>query len=159
EIDTLAPSSQAKLLRLLQDREYRPLGSSKTLVADTRVIAATNADLREQVAERRFREDLFHRLNILSMRVPSLRERMADVPLLANHFLARFAAQYGRGKLRFSPDALRRMLAYSWPGNVREMEGLLHRAVVLSAGDTVEAEDIALPLAAAQGRTQAAGGK
>jgi DNA-binding NtrC family response regulator len=159
EIDTLAPSSQAKLLRLLQDREYRPLGSSKSLVADTRVIAATNMDLRELVAEHRFREDLFHRLNVLSLRVPPLRDRLADIPLLATHFLGRYAAQYNRGNLRFSPSALRKMLSYSWPGNVREMEGLLHRAVVFGTGGTVEASDIELPMAAGAARAPAASAK
>jgi two-component system response regulator AtoC len=152
EIDTLTPAAQAKLLRLVQDREYRPLGSSKTLVADTRVIAATNSDLRVMVAERRFREDLFHRLNVLSLRVPALRDRLADIPLLAAHFLTRYAAQYKRGHLRFSPAALRKMLAYSWPGNVREMEGLLHRAVVFGVGETVDADDIELPMPAAATR-------
>jgi DNA-binding NtrC family response regulator len=146
EVDMLAPTSQAKLLRFLQDREYRPLGSSKTLLADARVIAASNADLRELVAERRFREDLFHRLNVLSLRVPALRERTSDIPLLANHFLARYAGQYKRGTLRFSAGALRKMLSYGWPGNVRELEGLLHRAVVFGSGDTIDAEDIELPL-------------
>jgi DNA-binding NtrC family response regulator len=159
EIDTLTPSSQAKLLRLLQDREYRPLGSSKTLVADTRVIAATNTDLRELVAEHRFREDLFHRLNVLSLRVPALRDRLADIPLLAAHFLERYAAQYNRGNLRFSPGAQRKMLSYSWPGNVREMEGLLHRAVVFGAGATVEASDIELPMAACAARAPVASAK
>jgi two-component system response regulator AtoC len=159
EIDTLTPPAQAKLLRLVQDREYRPLGSSKTLVANTRVIAATNSDLRLMVGERRFREDLFHRLNVLYLRVPALRERIADIPLLAAHFLRRYAAQYNRGTLRFSPAALRKMLAYSWPGNVREMEGLLHRAVVFGAGDTVDAGDIDLPVSAAALRAPAAGAK
>jgi two-component system response regulator AtoC len=159
EIDTLTTAAQAKLLRLVQDREYRPLGSSKTLVADTRVIAATNTDLRRMVTEHRFREDLFHRLNVLSLRVPALRERLADIPLLAAHFLVRYAAQYNRGTLRFSPAALRKMLAYSWPGNVREMEGLLHRAVVFGVGDTVDADDIELPVPAAAMRAPFACGK
>jgi two-component system response regulator AtoC len=159
EIDTLTPAAQAKLLRLVQEREYRPLGSSKTLVADTRVIAATNTNLRELVARRHFREDLFHRLNVLSLRVPPLRDRPADIPLLGAHFLARYAAQYNRGTLRFSPTALRKMLAYSWPGNVREMEGLLHRAVVFGTGDTVDANDIELPTLAASMSVPIARGK
>jgi len=145
EVDTLSSSSQAKLLRFLQDREYRPLGSSKTLTADVRVIAASNVALREMVAQRRFREDLFHRLNILSLHVPPLRERTTDIPLLANHFLNRYASQYGRGEVRLSPAALRKMLSYPWPGNVRELEGLLHRAVVCCASETLDAADIELP--------------
>lgn len=159
EIDTLTPAAQAKLLRLVQDREYRPLGSSKTLVADTRVIAATNSNLRLMVAERRFREDLFHRLNVLSLRVPALRDRLADIPLLAAHFLTRYAAQYNRGALRLSPAALRKMLAYAWPGNVREMEGLLHRAVVFGAGDTVDADQIELPVPVSAMRAPVASAK
>lgn len=158
EIDSLSASSQAKLLRFLQDGEYRPLGSSKALVANARVIAASNADLRGLVTDHRFREDLFHRLNVLSMRVPSLRERQADIPLLADHFLARYAAQYSRGALRCSPAALRKMLSYSWPGNVRELEGLLHRAVVFGAGETIDADQIELPGGAGAVRA-AAGGK
>jgi DNA-binding NtrC family response regulator len=145
EVDTLALTAQAKLLRFLQDHEYRPLGSSKTLTADVRVIAAANADLRELVAARRFREDLFHRLNILSVYVPPLRERATDIPLLAAHFLDRYAAQYGRGEMRLSPAALRKMLSYSWPGNVRELEGLLHRAVVVCPTPVLDAGDIELP--------------
>jgi DNA-binding NtrC family response regulator len=148
EVDMLSPSAQAKLLRFLQDREYRPLGSSRPLVADARVIAASNADLRELVAQRQFRQDLFHRLNVLSLEVPPLRSRMSDTPLLAEHFLARFAAQYGRPPVRLSCGALRKLLAYAWPGNVRELEGILHRAVVFSTSDTLEARDIELPVAA-----------
>jgi DNA-binding NtrC family response regulator len=145
EVDTLSCSAQAKLLRFLQDREYKPLGSSKVLTSDARVIAASNADLRVLVAQRLFREDLFHRLNILLLHIPSLRERIADIPLLANHFLARFTAQYKRGGLRFSGGAIRKMMAYSWPGNVREMEGLVHRAVVFATGDTITTEDVEIP--------------
>jgi DNA-binding NtrC family response regulator len=136
EVDMLSASAQAKLLRFMQDREYRPLGSNKILIADARVIAASNADLRALVGERRFREDLFYRLNVLSLYVPPLRERMTDIALLTDHFLGKFERQYGRGPLRISSGALRKMLAYSWPGNVRELEGLLHRAVVFAVSDT-----------------------
>jgi DNA-binding NtrC family response regulator len=145
EVDTLAFSSQAKLLRFLQDREYRPLGSSRTLTADVRVIAAANASLRAMVGRRQFREDLYHRLNILSVYVPPLRERASDIPLLANHFLARYAAQYGRADVRLSRAALRKMLGYAWPGNVRELEGLLHRAVVFCPAEILDDGDIELP--------------
>lgn len=149
EIDTLAPSAQAKLLRFLQEGEYRPLGSSKTIKADVRVIAATNANLSEMLSTHRFREDLFYRLNILPVHVPPLRERMVDIPLLANHFLSRYAAEYQRGEFRFSPAAMRKMLAYSWPGNVRELEAILHRAVVFSSSRMIDVLDIELPAAAA----------
>lgn len=145
EVDSLTSASQAKLLRFLQDHEYRPLGSSKTLTADVRVIVAANTDLREMVSRRQFREDLFHRLNVLSLHVPPLRERATDIPLLANHFLDRYAAQYGRGKIRLAPAAVRKMLGYAWPGNVRELEGLLHRAVVFCPSEMLDADDIELP--------------
>ncbi len=149
EIDALSPSAQAKLLRFLQEGEYRPLGSSKTIKADVRVIAATNANLSEMLSTHRFREDLFYRLNILTVHVPPLRERTVDIPLLANHFLDRYASEYQRGEFRFSPAAMRKMLTYSWPGNVRELEGILHRAVVFSSSRTIDADDIELSAAAA----------
>jgi DNA-binding NtrC family response regulator len=147
EVDALSHMAQAKLLRFLQDREYRALGSSKTLTADTRVIAASNSDLRALAAQHRFREDLFHRLNILSVEVPPLRERIGDIPLLANYFLVRFAAQYKRGDLRLSYGAMRKLMAYAWPGNVRELEGLLHRAVVFGDNDVIDTDEIELPVA------------
>jgi DNA-binding NtrC family response regulator len=147
EVDTLTPSSQAKLLRFLQDRAYRPLGCAREVSADVRVIAATNADLRQLVAARQFRQDLFHRLDVLRIDVPPLRARAPDIPLLAAHFLARHAERYGRGRLRLSPAARRKLLAHAWPGNVRELEGALHRAVVFSAGAILDAGDIDLPAA------------
>ncbi len=143
EVDMLAPGSQAKLLRFLQDREYRPLGSSKALMADVRVVAASNADLLGLVRERQFREDLFHRLNVLPFTIPALRERPGDVPLLAEHFARRFGAQYGKPEVRFSDDSLARMSAYEWPGNVRELEGAVHRAVVFAESDLLEAPELA----------------
>jgi DNA-binding NtrC family response regulator len=145
EVDTLAPSSQAKLLRLLQDGTYRPLGSSRELTADVRVIAATNADLGGLVAARQFRQDLFYRLNVFEIHVPPLRARAADIPLLAAHFLARFAARYERGRVRLTAGGQRKLLAHSWPGNVRQLEGVLHRAVVFSSGPALEAADLDLP--------------
>lgn len=145
EVDTLTPSAQTKVLRFLQDREYKPLGSTKTLTANVRVIAATNAELREGVKGRVFREDLFHRLNILTLDVPPLRNRGTDIPLLANHFLSRYGAQYGRSKLAFSGAVLYKLMNYSWPGNVRELESLMHRAVVLAPVDVLLPQDIELP--------------
>jgi DNA-binding NtrC family response regulator len=145
EVDMLAPSSQAKLLRFLQNREYRPLGSAKTVHCDVRVAAATNDNLRDLVSERRFRDDLFHRLNVLYLHVPPLRERASDIPILANHFLARFAVQYKRAPMRLSAGAFRKMMLYSWPGNVREMEAIIHRAVVFSTSALLQSSDIDLP--------------
>jgi two-component system, NtrC family, response regulator GlrR len=150
EIDTLVSSSQAKLLRFLQDGEYRPLGTTKTLTADIRVIAATNADLAGLVSARRFRQDLFHRLNVLCVEIPPLRARPGDVPLLAEHFVARYRAQYGRGGLRLTAAAMRKLVAHRWPGNVRELESLIHRAVVFAATDDLDAGDVELPGACAR---------
>jgi two-component system response regulator GlrR len=147
EVEMLAPSSQAKLLRFLQDHEYRQLGSSKTLVADVRIISASNVGLRDLVRERQFREDLFHRLNVLPLPIPSLRERPEDIPLLAEHFAARFATQYGKCPVRFSPEAVARMAAYPWPGNVRELEGMIHRAIVFSTSSYLEGEALDISVA------------
>ncbi len=145
EVDTISPASQAKLLRFLQDGEYRPLGTAKARVADVRVIAGTNADLPFLVDARKFRPDLFHRLNVLTLTVPPLRERASDIPVLARHFLARFGAQYGRASTRLARRALHKLLAYAWPGNVRELEALLHRAVVVSGEEVIQPEDLDLP--------------
>jgi len=146
EVDTLTASAQAKVLRFLQDREYRPLGSTKSLTANVRVIGATNTDLRERVNAHLFREDLFHRLNILALHVPPLRSRGEDIPLLAKHFLVRYGAQYGRSKLAFSRAVIGRLMNYSWPGNVRELESLVHRAVVLAPVDILQPQNIELPV-------------
>ena len=158
EVDMLSPSAQAKLLRFLQDREYRPLGSSKSLSADARVISATNANLRELVSQRQFREDLFHRLNVLSFEVPALRSRISDIPLLADHFLMRFAAQYKRPPIQLSRGAVRKLLDYGWPGNVRELEGILHRSVVFVTSNMVEADNIELPAPAMAAAAASAAG-
>lgn len=146
EIDSLRPSAQAKLLRFLQDREYRPLGSSKSLKADVRIIAASNADLKRQVQAGLLREDLYHRLNVLTLSIPPLRERLEDISLLAVHFLTRYGTQYGRGSLRLSPSAVQKLLAYHWPGNVRELEGVIQRAVILASTPVIEADHLDLPL-------------
>jgi two-component system response regulator GlrR len=132
EVDTLSPSAQVKLLRFLQDGEYRQLGSSRSVTAEARIIAASNADLVAKVEQKLFREDLFHRINILSLYVPSLRERRSDIPLLAIHFLDRYSKQYGRECSRLSPAALDKLMIYPWPGNVRELEGVIHKAIVLN---------------------------
>jgi DNA-binding NtrC family response regulator len=140
----LSPPAQVKLLRFLQDKEYRPLGSPRNLIADVRIVAATNVDLWHQVQAKQFREDLFYRLNVLSIHLASLRERIEDIPLLAAHFLARYASQYGRGSLRLSPGALQKLLAYPWPGNVRELEGVIERAVILISTSVLQPENIDL---------------
>jgi DNA-binding NtrC family response regulator len=145
EIDALSLSAQVKLLRFLQDREYRPLGSSTTLTADIRIIAATNTNLRELVQAHRFREDLFHRLNILHLAIPPLHERLDDVPLFAGHFLLKISKQEGLEAKTLTLAGLRKLQNYSWPGNVRELEGVIQRAVVMSSGSVIDAEDIELP--------------
>jgi len=147
EVDTLTHSAQAKLLRFLQDREYKPLGATKCLTANVRVIAATNTDLRERVKASLFREDLFHRLNILALEVPPLHKRKADIPILANYFLSRYGTQYGRSKLTFSRAVLSKLMTYAWPGNVRELESAVHRAVVLATVDVLQPQNIELPIA------------
>jgi DNA-binding NtrC family response regulator len=145
EVDTLKISAQVKLLRFLQDHEYRSLGSTKNHTADIRIIAATNTDLQQQVQEQRFREDLYYRLNVIVIRLPPLRERQEDIPLLASHFLRRYAHHYGRESLRLSADALHKLVAYPWPGNIRELETVLHRAIILASSPVLQREDIDLP--------------
>jgi DNA-binding NtrC family response regulator len=146
EIDSLSASGQVKLLRFLQDHEYRPLGSSLNLRADVRVVAATNANLRSLVETKMFREDLFYRLNILSLRIPPLRDRPEDIPLLAEHFLRRFRPQSQPTALRFSPAVIQKLLSHKWPGNIRELEGVISRAVVLCRNAVISTADIDLHL-------------
>jgi transcriptional regulator with PAS, ATPase and Fis domain len=145
EVDTLSLAAQVKLLRFLQDREYRPLGSAKSHTADVRIIAATNADLLQQIQAQRFREDLYYRLNIIALRLPPLRERTEDIPLLASHFLHRYARHYGRASLRLSGDALYKLVMHAWPGNVRELETVIQRAVILASSPVLRPVDIDLP--------------
>ncbi|MCC2641063.1 MAG: Sigma-54 dependent transcriptional regulator [Nitrospira sp.] len=142
EIDALNPSAQAKLLRFVQYREYRPLGCSRSRVANVRILAASNHDLRQAVAERQFREDLFHRLNVLSLVVPPLRDRPEDIPLLAIRFLQRYRGAGDQELRRLSSKAVEKLLAHAWPGNVRELESTLQRAVVMSASLVIQAQDI-----------------
>ncbi len=131
EIGTLSASAQSKLLRVLQEGEVERLGDTQTRHADVRVIAATNVDLREEVRAGRFREDLFFRLNVFPVRIPPLRERREDVPLLMAHFLAKFNQRHGRRLTGFTQRAVNAMLSYDWPGNVREMENVIERGVIL----------------------------
>ena len=147
EIDTLSPSAQTKLLRFLQDRQYRPLGASKSVVADVRVIAATNADLKRHVEDRRFREDLYYRLNVLSLAIPPLRDRMEDLPALVAHFVRQHGQPPRREPMTISPEALHKLQLYGWPGNVRELEGIIQRAVVLTASRVLEPDHLDLPSA------------
>src|SRR3954451_11772571 len=141
EINSASPAMQIKLLRVLQDKSFEPVGSSQTKTVDVRVILATNTDLQQLVAEQKFRQDLFYRINVVNIRLPSLRERLSDIPLLANHFLRQFTNQTGREVLGFSDAAMTAMQRYTWPGNVRELENAIERAVVLSRRPQIELED------------------
>lgn len=145
EINSLSLTVQSKLLRVLQEQEFRPLGSTKSLRVDVKIVAATNADLRSLVEGRQFREDLFHRLNVLSVTLPSLRERKEDILLLTAHFLKTYAKEFGRGAITLGPSSKAKLMGYSWPGNVRELEGVVQRAVIMAAGDVLEAHDFDLP--------------
>jgi DNA-binding NtrC family response regulator len=144
EVDSLPGAAQVKLLRFLDDGEFRALGSSKSERANVRVIAATNADLEQRVRERKFREDLYYRLNVLKLALPPLRVRCGDLPLLARHILERQALIYGCEAKPISAAAQDLMAAYRWPGNVRELENVLIRAIVLSEGPEIEVRDLAL---------------
>src|SRR5437764_4304527 len=137
EIGSMGIDTQAKILRVLQDRKFMHLGGVSEIQADVRIIAATNEDLKQMVKEGRFREDLYYRLNVISVNLPPLRTRMEDVPLLVNHFLGRFSEENGLPMRRFNVEAMRPLLNYSWPGNVRELENVIERAVVLSSGTNI----------------------
>jgi two-component system response regulator PilR (NtrC family) len=137
EVGTMSPALQAKLLRVLQAREFERVGDSQTVKVDVRVIAATNADLKKMVEDGSFREDLYYRLNVIPVRMPPLRERRADVPLLAQHFLDRFGRENPtRGRVTLTQDAQQTLMAYSWPGNVRQLENVVERTYALSPGKT-----------------------
>ncbi len=144
EIGTMSPALQAKLLRVLQEREFERVGDSHTIKIDVRVIAATHSDLAKMVASGQFREDLFYRLNVIPVQLPPLRDRREDVPLLVQHFLQKLSADSGRGAVTVSQEALRRLMAYSWPGNVRQLENAVERALAFNHGRSqVDVQDLA----------------
>jgi transcriptional regulator with PAS, ATPase and Fis domain len=137
EVGTMSPALQSKLLRVLQAREFERVGDSHTIRADVRVIAATNSDLKRMVEEGTFREDLFYRLNVIPVRLPPLRERRADIPLLAQHFLEQLGRDSPeRGRVTLSQDAQQTLMAFDWPGNVRQLENVIERTFALSPGRT-----------------------
>ena len=140
EIGTMSMDTQAKILRVLQDRKFMHLGGVHELQVDVRIIAATNVDLKQQVRDGKFREDLFYRLNVITIDLPPLRQRKEDIPLLVGFFLNRYSKENERPARRITPEGLRPLLSYSWPGNVRELENVIERAVVLSAGVDIGAE-------------------
>jgi len=152
EISEMSPMMQVKLLRVLQERKFRRLGGTDEIDADIRIIAATNRDLSRLVAEGKFREDLFYRINVIPVQLPPLRDRREDIPLLAEHFLAKYRQQMGKSVGGISPDAVRCLEAFAWPGNVRQLENVIERAVALERGPIIQIE--CLP---ADVRSQAAG--
>ncbi|HEY2905349.1 MAG TPA: sigma 54-interacting transcriptional regulator, partial [Vicinamibacterales bacterium] len=144
EIGTMNPTLQSKLLRVLQEREFEPLGSERSEKVDLRVIAATNRDLRQMVAEGKFQEDLFYRLNVIPIEIPPLRERRDDIPALADHFIQKHSQRIGRRIDRIDDGVLAGLQQYDWPGNVRELENTIERAVVLSTGPVISARAVSV---------------
>lgn len=140
EIGTMGMDTQAKVLRVLQDRRFMQLGGTQEIQVDVRIIAATNVDLKQAVREGKFREDLFYRLNVIAIDLPPLRRRREDIPLLAAHFLRYYADENNLSERTLSPDALRALVEYDWPGNVRELENAIERGVVLSSGPLIGAD-------------------
>ncbi|HLJ69659.1 MAG TPA: sigma-54 dependent transcriptional regulator [Chloroflexota bacterium] len=142
EIGEMSLNTQKKLLRVLQEKEFERVGSNTPIKVDTRVIAATNRDLAEEVAAGRFREDLYYRLNVIALELPPLRERMDDVPLLTEHFLQKYRSDSPDNTPRISEEALERLMGYDWPGNVRELENTVHRAIILARGSVITPQHI-----------------
>ena len=151
EIGEMSPILQVKLLRVIQERSFEPVGGTRPMDVDVRIIAATNKDLEKEVAAGRFREDLFYRLNVVPISLPALRERRSDIPLLLEHFNARLARTRHRSVSGFTPAAMDKLMGYGWPGNVRELENLVERLTVFCADEVVDVGD--LPPKVAEGRT------
>ena len=149
EVSDLSAVTQPKILRVLQEGEFERLGGTKTLRVDVRIVAATNQGLAQMVREKRFREDLYYRLNVITMNVPPLRERSEDIRVLAQHFLRVYAAKNNRRLEGFTDDAIRRLEAYAWPGNVRELENVIERGVVLTQGALMDMTDLPPEIAGA----------
>jgi transcriptional regulator with PAS, ATPase and Fis domain len=149
EISTASPALQVKLLRVLQDLEFEQVGGTKTFHVDTRVILATNDDLSRLVAEGRFRQDLFYRINVINVELPALRDRISDIPLLAEHFLRQVCQDSGKTVRGFTDDAMATLQRYGWPGNVRELQNVIERAVLLGKESVIGVDDLPSSLMAA----------
>ena len=145
EVGAMNLDLQVKLLRVLQEKEFEQVGGTGTISVDVRIIAATNQDLRKAIEEGTFREDLYYRLNVIPLHLPPLRERKGDIPLLAHHFLRRHSQELGKNIKDIAPEVLELMLNYDWPGNIRELENALERAVVLGTGESLSADTLPLP--------------
>src|SRR5262249_48816775 len=137
EIGNINLDIQSKLLRVMQEKEFMRVGGVETIHVDVRIIAATNSDLYTLVRDGKFREDLYYRLNVITIHLPPLRDRMTDVPLLADHFVQKYCKENDKPPLHLTPQALNALMDYSWPGNVRELENVIERAVVLCRGDAI----------------------
>ena len=142
EVGEITLALQSRLLRVLQEHSFERVGGTRTLPIDVRIISATNKDLKEEVQQGRFREDLFYRLNVIHVALPSLRDRLDDMPLLVQFFVEKCAAKLGKDQLRISPDALRLLMNLPWEGNVRELENTVERAAILCNDNTIEADDV-----------------
>ncbi|MHC4625520.1 MAG: sigma-54-dependent transcriptional regulator [Planctomycetota bacterium] len=142
EIANASPALQAKLLRVLEDRQFEPVGSNKTMIVDTRIVLASNRNLGEEVRQGRFREDLYYRVNVVTIELPPLCERVGDIRLLADHFLRMYSAQHNREKLGFTDEAVDCLERYGWPGNIREIENVIERATLLSKSKFISADDL-----------------
>ncbi len=146
EIGDIPPSVQTKLLRVLQEKEFKPLGDTRNVRVDVRVIASTNQDLEAKIQRGEFREDLYYRLNVITLRMPSLNERVEDIPMLANHFLKEYVVEYGKDIIGFEPDAMEYLMTRSWKGNVRELQNIVKRAVIFSKGNRIGRSDFESPV-------------
>ena len=153
EVGVISPYIQVKLLRLLQDKEYKPLGDSRHCSADMRIIAATNENLLELVKKGTFREDLYYRLNIVTLNILPLRERKEDIPILVNHFIKIYSLEYNKSVQGISSDAMQQLIFYSWPGNIRELENKIQQAVVMTTGECVTPGDLQLPISESKPQT------
>jgi two-component system NtrC family response regulator len=147
EVAEMSPALQVKLLRVLQEMEFERVGGNKTIKVDVRLVAATNRELKAEVEEGRFREDLYYRLNVVHLHIPPLRERQEDIALLAIHFLRKYAQENARGEVHLAPEAMKMLMHYAWPGNVRELENVMERAVILCSQNLISANDLPRDLA------------
>src|SRR4029077_20513995 len=146
EISTIGTETQAKLLRVIQEREFMRLGGTENIKVDVRIVAASNVDLLVLVRDGRFREDLFHRLNVIALKLPPLRDRREDIPSLVGHFLGQFSKENNRPLGAFTRQAMKLLMDYPWPGNIRELENVVERAVVLSTQQEIDIDLLPEPI-------------